>query len=109
MAEVALDRGYNQIVAASAELIGQIDSAENAEQLGRLLYQSNERIDYTLDRESQSVRSAWDLTEGLADLATFAGQQKRGSGARYAIVPQLWARVRSNRFHRQPMPKQHAL
>ena len=34
MAEVALDRGYNQIVAASAKLIGQIDSAENAEQLG---------------------------------------------------------------------------
>ena len=76
MAEVALDRGYTQMVAASAKLLGEVDSAENAQQLGRLLYQGNERIDYTLDRESQSVRSAWDLKEGLADLTAFAGQQK---------------------------------
>ena len=76
MAEVALNRAYNQMAAASSKLLDEIDAANSAEQLGRLLYQSEERIDYTLDRESQSVRSAWELKEGLADLASFAGQQK---------------------------------
>ena len=76
MAEVALNRGYNQLAAASGKLLDQIAMAETAEQLGRLLYESGERMNYALDRESQSVRSAWDLKEGLADLATFAGQQK---------------------------------
>jgi hypothetical protein len=76
MAEVALNRGYNQLAAASGKLLDQIAIAGNAAELGRLLYQSNERMDYALDRESQSVRSAWDLKDGLADLAGFAGQQK---------------------------------
>jgi Peptidase family M28 len=76
MAEVALNRGYNQLAAASGKLLDQIAIADTAEQLGRLSSESGERIDYALDRESQSVRSAWDLKEGLADLAAFAGQQK---------------------------------
>ena len=32
--------------------------------------------DYQLARESQAVRSAWDLKDGLADLARFAESQK---------------------------------
>jgi Peptidase family M28 len=76
MAEVALTRGYNQVAAAAGRLLDQIAVAENADQLGRLFHQANERMDYSLDRESQSVRSAWDLKEDLADLAAFAGRQK---------------------------------
>ena len=76
MAEVALNRGFHQMTAASAKLLDEIAVAGTAEELGRLLHQSTERMDYSLDRESQSVRSAWDLKEGLADLAAFEGQQK---------------------------------
>ena len=76
MAEVALNRGYNQIAAASGKLIDEIAVADSPEQLGRLLFQSAERMTYMLDRESQSVRSAWDLKDGLEDLAVFAGRQK---------------------------------
>jgi hypothetical protein len=77
MAEVALTRGYNQVAAATAKILDQVSVAENAERLGRLLYQGRERVGYSLDRESQAVRSAWDLQEGLADLAAFAQQQNR--------------------------------
>lgn len=35
-----------------------------------------ERVDYAVDRESQAVRSAAELKEGLADLASFARPQK---------------------------------
>ncbi len=76
MAEVALTRGYNQVAASAAKILDQVAVAENAERLGRLLYQGGERVDYSLDRESQAVRSAWDLREGLAALAGFAQQQK---------------------------------
>ncbi len=76
LAEVALTRGYGQMAAAAEKLLDQVAAAENADRLGRLLFQSGERIDYSLGRESQAVRSAWDLNEGLADLAGFAQQQK---------------------------------
>jgi hypothetical protein len=76
MAEVALTRGYNQVAASIAKILDQVATAGNADQLSRLLYQGGERVDYSLDRESQSVRSAWDLKAGLADLSAFAGQQK---------------------------------
>jgi hypothetical protein len=76
MAEVALSRGYNQLVSASSKLLDQIAVAESADQLGQLLSQANERIAYDLERESQSVRSAWDLKDGLAELGAFAAQQK---------------------------------
>lgn len=76
MAEVAVTRGYNQVAASTGRILDQITVAESADGLSRLLYQGRERIDYSLDRESQSVRSAWDLQEGLADLAAFAQQQQ---------------------------------
>jgi len=76
MAEVALTRGYDQLAAAAEKLLDEAAAVSNAQRLGQLLYFANARISYTLDRESQAVRSAWDLKEGLADLATFAAQQK---------------------------------
>jgi hypothetical protein len=76
MAEVALTRGFNQVAASVERIIDQIATAESADGLRRLLYQGRERVDYSLDRESQSVRSAFDLSEGLADLSAFAQQQK---------------------------------
>ncbi len=76
MAEVALTRGYNQVAASTARILDQIAVADSADSLSRLLYHGRERVDYSLDRESQAVRSAWDLKEGLADLAAFAQQQR---------------------------------
>jgi hypothetical protein len=76
MAELALTRGYSQVAAAAEKLLDQIALARDRESLGRLLHQGRERIDYALDRESQAVRSAWDLSEGLAELANFSQQQK---------------------------------
>jgi Peptidase family M28 len=100
MAEVALTRGYNQLAASTERILDQIAVADSADSLSRLLYQGRERVDYSLDRESQSVRSAWDLKPGLADLAAFAQQQEArleravqdrasalGLGAIQAFVP----------------------
>jgi hypothetical protein len=76
MAEVALTRGYRQLAAATDKILDQVAVADTADRLGRLLYLGRERLDYSLERESQAARSAWDLKEGLADLAAFAKQQK---------------------------------
>ena len=76
MADVALSRGYAQLTAAANRLIDQAMVEENAEGLGRLMIQGPERMDYLLGRESQAVRSAFDLKEGLAGLAAFAESEK---------------------------------
>ena len=76
LAEVALTRGHEQLGAAVEKLLDQVAIAPSAERLAQLLYQARERIDYELDRESQAVRSALDLPEGLAGLNAFAQQQK---------------------------------
>jgi hypothetical protein len=76
LAEVALARGYTQVDASTQKIVDRIAAAQSADQLGRLLYQGSEQIEYSLGRESQSVRSAWNLTEGLADLSAFAQRQK---------------------------------
>jgi hypothetical protein len=76
MAELALTRGYNQIAAAAEKVFDQVPIESGADRLSQLLYSGRERVDYALDRESQSVRSAWDLKDGLAELAQFANQQK---------------------------------
>jgi hypothetical protein len=76
LAEVALTRGYDQLAAAAGTILDQAAVADSAERLGRLLYQGRERLDYALDRESQAVRSAWDLHPGLEDLSSFAQRQK---------------------------------
>jgi Peptidase family M28 len=76
MAELALTRGSARLAAASGKVLDQIALARTGDELARLLHHSSERIDYSLDRESQAVRSAFDLTEGLAELDAFARQQK---------------------------------
>jgi hypothetical protein len=76
LAEVALTRGYEQVAWSTERIVDQIAVADTSQRLGSLLYQGRERVDYSLDRESQAVRSAWDLSDGLADLAVFAKQQK---------------------------------
>src|SRR5688572_7379499 len=76
LAELALNRAYSQMSSAAGKLLDQIGLAKTAESLGRLLHNSQERMDYALDRESQAVRSAWDLQEGLAELSSSAQQQK---------------------------------
>ena len=76
MAELALNRAYIQMSSASEKLLDQIALSKTAESLGRLLHNSQERMDYALDRESEAVRSASDLKEGLAELSQFTQQQK---------------------------------
>ncbi|HXA51947.1 MAG TPA: M28 family peptidase, partial [Candidatus Acidoferrum sp.] len=76
LAEVALTRGYDQVAASTARILDQIAIAYNADRLGRLLYQGREQVDYSVDRESQAVKSAADLKEGIAGLTAFAAQQK---------------------------------
>jgi hypothetical protein len=76
LAELALTRGYQQVAAAAATVIDQIAAADSADRLGRLLDLGLERVQYSLERESQAVRSAADLGPELADFATFGQQQK---------------------------------
>jgi hypothetical protein len=76
MAEVALTRGHEQLGVCAEKLLDRVAIASTAERLGQLLSQGREQIDYALDRESQAVRSAVDLPEGLGGLAAFAQQQK---------------------------------
>jgi hypothetical protein len=76
MAELALTRGQNRLAAATERVLDRIAAARTADDLGRLLHHGAERLDYALERESQAVRSAYDLEEGLADLAAFARRQK---------------------------------
>jgi hypothetical protein len=76
LAEVALTRAYDQVGAAAAAILDQVAAANTADGLGRLLHLGRERIEYSLGRESQSVRSAADPSAGLADLASFAQKQK---------------------------------
>ena len=76
MAELALNRAYSQMSSATEKLLDQISLANNSESLGRLLHNSQEQIDYALERETKSVRSAADLKEALTELASFSQYQK---------------------------------
>jgi hypothetical protein len=76
LAEVALTRGYDQVTAVTEKILDRIAIAANADALGRLLYQSGQEVDYTLERETTAVRSAFDLKEDIADLSAFATRQK---------------------------------
>jgi len=75
MAEVALTRGYQQMAAAADKILDQIAVADSADRLSRLLRQGRERVAYSLNMESQAVKSAFDLRDGLAGLSAFAKQQ----------------------------------
>jgi hypothetical protein len=76
MAQLALSRGYDQINAAAQNSVDQIAAANNADTLGRLLYWETARVDYNLMRQTKAVKQAADLPQGLADLASFADNQK---------------------------------
>lgn len=76
MAELALARGYTQVTSAAAQLVDRVAVARTAEELGRILQQAHARVDYTVERESKAVGSAWSLDKGLADLVAFGAQQK---------------------------------
>jgi hypothetical protein len=76
MAELALTRGYGQVTAAAEKTLDEISIAKDAESLSRLLFTGQERVAYSLDRETQAVKSAWNLQDGLAALQSFADNQK---------------------------------
>ncbi len=57
LAELAANRGQEQILSAAAPSIDQALRAPNGEELSRLLAQGIEKIKYSVDREEQSVLS----------------------------------------------------
>jgi hypothetical protein len=76
MAELALTHSYRQMAATTEKILDQISVSKDTQTLGRILHNSQERLDYSLDRESKAVRSAWDLDEALAELNSYAQVQK---------------------------------
>ena len=64
LAELAANRGQEQILSASAPFIDRALRAPNGEELSRLVAQGIEKIKYSVDRESQSVLSALRLVAG---------------------------------------------
>jgi hypothetical protein len=75
MAELALTRGYDQIGAAASKSLDRIAIAKTAQELGRLMPQTEAQLDYTRDRQMQAVRSAFPLESGLAQLSAFVTRQ----------------------------------
>lgn len=57
LAELAANRGYEQILSAAAPAIDRAFDAPTGEDLGRVLAQGMDKINYAVDRESQSVLS----------------------------------------------------
>src|SRR5712692_9209926 len=57
LAELAANRGYEQILSAAAQAIDLAFDAHTGEELGRVLAQGIDKINYAVDRESQSVLS----------------------------------------------------
>jgi hypothetical protein len=57
LAELAANRGYEQILSAAAPFIDRAFGAHDAEELGRVLAHGLDHISYAVDRESQSVFS----------------------------------------------------
>ncbi len=76
MAELALTHSYRQMAAATEKLLDQISVSKDAQALGRILHNSQERLKYSLERESIAVRSAWNLDEALAELSSYAQLQQ---------------------------------
>lgn len=76
MADLALTHSYRQMAAAADKSLDQISASKDAEGLGRLLYSAQAKMDYALERESQAVRSAWDLDEAIRELSSYAQIQK---------------------------------
>jgi hypothetical protein len=62
LAELAADRGYDQILSVAAPLINHAAHTESAEELSRLLADGIEKIKYSVERESQAVFSVLALS-----------------------------------------------
>lgn len=76
MAELAVERGYDQINAGTVNSLDLVAAAKDAGTLGHLLYWEKARVDYNLARETKAVRQAADLKQELTALASFATAQK---------------------------------
>ena len=76
MAELAVERGYDQINADTGNSLDLVAAAKDADSLGHLLYWETARIDYDLTREIKAVKQAADLQQDVAALASFAAAQK---------------------------------
>ena len=76
MAELAVERGYDQINSGTANSLDLVAAAKDADSLGHLLYWERARVDYNLARETKAVKQAADLQQELAALASFAAAQK---------------------------------
>ena len=76
MAELAVERGYDQINSGTANSLDLVAAAKDADILGHLLYWEKARVDYNLARETRAVKQAADLQQELAALASFAAAQK---------------------------------
>ncbi len=76
MAELAVERGYDQINAGTANSLDLVAAAKDADSLGHLLYWEKARVDYNLAREAKAVKGAADLKQELRALAYFAAAQK---------------------------------
>lgn len=57
LAELSANRGYEQILAACAQDVDRVFSMSRKEDLGQVLVTARERIDYMVERESQSLLS----------------------------------------------------
>ena len=64
LAELAANRGQEQILAAAAPSLDRVLGAGNAQELSRLLAQGIEKVKYSVGRESQSVLSVKRLGAG---------------------------------------------
>lgn len=76
MAELALQRGYDQIITTTGNSLGLVAAAQDADSLGHLRYWETARVDYDLARETKAVKQADDLPQELGALAAFAAAQK---------------------------------
>ncbi|MCP5112890.1 MAG: M28 family peptidase, partial [bacterium] len=81
LAELALARGYRQILSAVDDYAGKASVAKNEKALGRLLCDGLEKLDYMTGREIQSLKSVqrlaanFDPSPMVRDLETFREQQ----------------------------------
>jgi hypothetical protein len=77
MAEIAMTNGCERVAEATETILDQIAAAEGADHLADLLYQGQERIEYSSSRAAQAVRSAGAQGNVASGLAVFSGQQKK--------------------------------
>jgi hypothetical protein len=94
LAELATNRGYEQILAGCAQDVDRVFSMTRKEDLGQLLVTARERITYMVERESQSVLSVQRLVA-----------ESRREQARVSLLPLLaslrdFGREQSERLER---------